>query len=89
MKGKTVHCGPNPAKFEGAVPIILFGLRNNDFFKEAAVKNRNKASRFNIPATLLLFMGYKENEIEMNYGKNLFNKGSVRKIFGSSPGEPL
>lgn len=69
------HCSTdNTSPFEGVVPLLV--ITDNKFFKEkfdrATIKNKDKASHFNIYPTILNIFGYKNEIITRRHGKTLF-----------------
>lgn len=69
------HCSTdNVSPFEGVVPLLV--ITDNKFFKEkfdrATIKNKDKASHFNIYPTILNIFGYKNEIIIRRHGKTLF-----------------
>ena len=79
--GSTTNVSP----YEGLVPLAI--ITDNDFynkeFENAASKNCNKASHFNIYPTALVIMGYDTKEINQYHGKSLFETISEPRKFNS------
>jgi len=69
------HCSTdNTSPFEGVVPLLA--ITGNNAYKEkfdrAAIRNKDKASHFNIYPTILNIFGYKNEIITRRHGKTLF-----------------
>jgi len=70
------HCSTdNTSPFEGVVPLLA--ITGNNFYKEkfnrATIRNKDKASHFNIYPTILSLFGYKKESIAKKHGKTLFD----------------
>jgi glucan phosphoethanolaminetransferase (alkaline phosphatase superfamily) len=75
----------NASPYEGLVP--LFVITDNEIFRrkfeEAASRNFNKASHFNIFSTELTFMGYDKKEFAKYHGKSLLDDIQEPRKFNS------
>lgn len=73
---RQTHCSTsNTSAFEGLVP--LFAITDEPQYKNqfqlAALKNKDKASHFNIMPTVLNLLGYEAKDIRQNFGNTLFD----------------
>lgn len=70
------HCSTdNTSPFEGVVPLLAITSNNayKEKFDRAVLKNRDKASHFNIYPTILNLFGFQNETIEKRHGKTLFD----------------
>lgn len=70
--GVHTHCSAHPVAEEGAVPLaVLTDTAMVDAWPDAANRNRDKASHYQLFPTVLAMMGYPENAVRSEYGVSL------------------
>lgn len=70
--GVHTHCSAHPVAEEGAVPLaVLTDAGMVDGWPEAARRNANRASHYQVFPTILALMGYPENAVRSDYGISL------------------
>jgi glucan phosphoethanolaminetransferase (alkaline phosphatase superfamily) len=70
--GVHTHCSAHPVAEEGAVPLaILTGADGGSPWKQAARRNLNRASHYQLFPTILAMMGYPEDAVRAEYGASL------------------
>ena len=70
--GVHTHCSAHPVAAEGAVPLaILTDADGRSPWKEAAQRNLDRASHYQLFPTILAMMGYPESAVRAEYGASL------------------
>ncbi len=70
--GVHTHCSAHPVAEEGAVPLaVLTDAAAVDGWPDAAKRNRDHASHYQLFPTILAMMGYPEGSVRVDYGVSL------------------
>jgi hypothetical protein len=69
--GTTTHCNPEPNLEEGVVPLVTIANGASRQWADAAEKNHNASSQYQIFPTLLGEMGYEKSAVTRIYGEAL------------------
>jgi glucan phosphoethanolaminetransferase (alkaline phosphatase superfamily) len=70
------HCSTdNTSPFEGLIPLLAItgNIAYKEKFDRAVLRNKDKASHFNIYPTILNLFGFQNETIEKRHGKTLFD----------------
>ena len=72
-RGAGTHCSEVPAIEEGAVPLVILsdGQTARWRWDHLAARHRDRASHYQLFPTLLLLMGYDQDEVRSRYGASL------------------
>lgn len=73
--GKNTHCSYNPNIEEGVVPLVIISGVDvyNEKLADKLKYNINSSGHYNIFPTILRLMQYDQNQVEVYYGKSLFD----------------
>ncbi|PJI88853.1 sulfatase [Sphingomonas koreensis] len=70
--GVHTHCSAHPVPEEGAVPLaVLTDAGAADRWPDAAQRNRDRSSHYQLFPTILEMMGYPESAVRAEYGMSL------------------